>query len=430
MTADSEDTVQSLNCCMAQLLNGGIGQFEFHLKPSVQSEHRWTLNSVFKISSSKHHSFDENSVMKLVKQLACVVLTAASLFVVSPCEALAQGAQMQVQMNAFFNGGGVLSTTTAEQMGLFLDLQIEKMQTTCDLSDGQSKKLRLAGKSVAKKLFSAEGMQLQFGGLFGRNKQQEKIDEDSLSDEDAEPDAKDEDQGQLGQKFKIKRPVSLDQVTKHSLWKKAVQSVLSEKQQTAWKQSEERQAKATRHLVVSYRTAELTQQLLLSPNQVPAVEEVVDRIEGNQLVRDFKTGQQKHVRIVRRNKQRAQVSASDLKEVLTPLQMKVFKNPSSPSTDSGIQALLGQALGMQPKNARSKATDMGIEFMDSGLKVKTVANNSPAASIGIQVGDVVDSVDGEPVDTELQFQAAIKRSKENPSITVLRNSTEVQLEQK
>lgn len=337
---------------------------------------------------------------------------------------------MQVQMNAFFNGGGVLSTTTAEQMGLFLDLQIEKMQTTCDLSDGQSKKLRLAGKSVAKKLFSAEGMQLQFGGLFGRNEQQEKIDEDSLSDEDAEPDAKDEDQGQLGQKFKIKRPVSLDQVTKHSLWKKAVQSVLSEKQQTAWKQSEERQAKATRHLVVSYRTAELTQQLLLSPNQVPAVEEVVDRIEGNQLVRDFKTGQQKHVRIVRRNKQRAQVSASDLKEVLTPLQMKVFKNPSSPSTDSGIQALLGQALGMQPKNARSKATDMGIEFMDSGLKVKTVANNSPAASIGIQVGDVVDSVDGEPVDTELQFQAAIKRSKENPSITVLRNSTEVQLEQK
>ena len=62
--------------------------------------------------------------------------------------------------------------------------------------------------------------------------------------------------------------------------------------------------------------------------------------------------------------------------------------------------------------------------------MKSVEKDSRAAALGVQVGDVIDSVDGEWVDTELQFRSAIKMSGKRPSVTVVRDDAEVRLENK
>ena len=358
------------------------------------------------------------------------MLAVTCLLAASSSESLGQ-VKMNVQMNAVAvggNGAGKLSAATPERMSLLLDLLTEEMQSVCDLTDGQVKKLRLAGKSVSKKMFSAKGMQIQLGGLFNAKKQDGKVDENSLSDEDTEPETEEQGDAKPGQNFSIKRQVSLTALTKHALWKKAIDSVLSQEQQETWSQSQTKRNDKVRDILVAHRVADLEQQLLLRPEQISAVRAVVDRVEGDQLVKDFKTaGSNRLQQMLRqRNKKRTRISKSDLEDVLTSVQMEVWKAPSEEAS-SGVSGLIGKVLGVQPNAGND--TDMGLEF-SSGLKVKSVEKDSRAAALGVQVGDVIDSVDGEWVDTELQFRSAIKMSGKSPSVTVVRDDAEVRLENK
>lgn len=379
--------------------------------------------------------------MKFSKHLLFTTLAAVPLLAISASQTGAQvKMQMQVQggvaggvnvlngANIFGGGGGHHTTTDPKRMSLFLEMYIEEMQAVCDLSDGQAKKLGLAGKSTAQKLFSKGGMKINLARMLDGAKAPD-VDEDSLSDEDKETQESDEPKKNSGQTFDIKLQVSLNQVTGHSLWKKAIKSVLSEEQQATWTEAQSQKRKSTRELVVNHRVAQLAQQLLLLPEQVAAVAEIVGRVEGDQLVKDFNNATSSNImRVINRGKKQKQknkVSEEDLKDVLTAVQMKVWKPPAT--TQNGVQGVFGKALGLNP--AAPINIDVGVEF-DSGLEVRSIAEKSLAASLGIQVGDVIDLVDGEPVDTALQFESAMKKAGKNASVTVLRDNAEVHLEKK
>lgn len=379
--------------------------------------------------------------MKFSKHLLFTTLAAVPLLAISASQTGAQvKMQMQVQggvaggvnvlngANIFGGGGGHHTTTDPKRMSLFLEMYIEEMQAVCDLSDGQAKKLGLAGKSTAQKLFSKGGMKINLARMLDGAKAPD-VDEDSLSDEDKETQESDEPKKNSGQTFDIKLQVSLNQVTGHSLWKKAIKSVLSEEQQATWTEAQSQKRKSTRELVVNHRVAQLAQQLLLLPEQVAAVAEIVGRVEGDQLVKDFNNATSSNImRVINRGKKQKQknkVSEEDLKDVLTAVQMKVWKTPAT--TQNGVQGVFGKALGLNP--AAPINIDVGVEF-DSGLEVRSIAEKSLAASLGIQVGDVIDLVDGEPVDTALQFESAMKKAGKNASVTVLRDNAEVHLEKK
>ena len=255
----------------------------------------------------------------------CIALAAASLLWMPSSEATAQG--MNIQLKGVVMGGGTASrhaSTSPQQFSLFLEMHVEEMQAVSDLSDDQAKKLRLAGKSITQKLFSTENapMRLQLGGRRPGAKPKE-VDEDSLSDEDKEAP---EEAQKPGRKIDIKKRVSLSQLTSHSLWKKATQSILTEEQRDKWATSQAEQTKRTRKLLVSHRTAVLQQQLSLRPEQVASVAEIVQRVEEDQLFVEFNMGRQDSWRMTRRSRSRKQVSESDLKDVLTPVQMKVWKS--------------------------------------------------------------------------------------------------------
>lgn len=362
------------------------------------------------------------------KHLQFIMLATVSLLLISTSEAAAQAVQMKVRVAGRAAGGfgqDRHSTTDPKQMALLLEMRIEQMQSVCKLSDAQTKKLALVGKSAARKLLSRDGRQINIGGLFGGGNPLE-VKKDSLSDEDSEP-QESTDKPKNGMNMKI--PTSLNEVTKQPLWKKAIKSVLSEEQREQWTNFTAERNNRTRELVVNHRVAGLEQQLCLRPDQIAAVQKIVERVEADQLVKKFNSGEDDMMQMIMPGGDHAVVSEDDLQDVLTAVQLKVWK---SRSRSGAIPGFLANVLGGKPDDDddESYEGDFGVEFDSGGLEVKSVTEKSLAASFGIQVGDLIDSVGGEPVDTSLQFQTAISKAGKKFSVTVLRNNAEVRLEKK
>lgn len=267
--------------------------------------------------------------MTLTKHIQHTALVATGLLLISASQAFAQ-----VRLQGVVIGTGDTSrhkSSNSEQMLVFLEMYIEDMQTVTSLSDAQVKKLSLAGNSVVQKLLSTEDMEAtkkRINGELLPDKAPE-VEKDSLSDEDAEPKKKAEKKQRPN--VSLKKQVSLNQVTSDSLWKKATQSILSEEQHDTWTQAQTERKKRTLEALVNRRVTELAEQVFLRPDQLPAVAEVIQRVEGDQLLKDFHAGGSNPFLMARRGRSRTQVSENHLKDVLTPVQLKVWKALKSPT---------------------------------------------------------------------------------------------------
>lgn len=330
-------------------------------------------------------------------------------------------AQAQVQIRIAGGAGNgfgtqVHATLDPEQMDLFLQMRIEQMQAVCGLDQSQMNKLALAGKSAARKLFP-NSKAMQIGGV-GFNKQLE-VQLDSLSDEDTEKDTEEDTAAEQVELPFLKIPISLREVVERPLWKKAIKKVLTEQQQQEWNAYQAKQTEKMRKLVVRHRVAELEKQLCLMPDQLEEVAQIVDRVEGDQLVENFNSAVPQILKVGDRTN--AKTLAENLKDVLTETQITVW------ASRGGMTSMMENLLGVAPANPNSQPTEIDAEILDD-LTVKSVKKGSNAEALGLKEGDVIDSINGEPVDTKLQLRAAIRDANKIKSMDVVRDGEFMHLE--
>ena len=364
------------------------------------------------------------------------MITRAKLFslfamvvaVVATHSATAQ--QVQFRLGGFDNNSP--AAESVEGLTGLLKVYIEEMQHVASLDQSQVRKLTLAGKTVAKKLFAQrDQMKGRVPNLLRglRNKRQQEPAKDSLSDEDAEaskakPDVDEEDEEE---EDPFLMPVSVNQLMEQELWKKSVAAVLTPQQSQKLKEAAAARTKAIREAAVAYRVLQIAERLRLHTDQIQPMSEVVDRVEGEQLIKQLQA--LSPLRFSARNKG-ARISKEQVQDILTEAQMELFDESEEDSRGfGGVNKLMNQFLGVNPK---AKKATLGVKLKSGGggLVVDSVLPDSRAEEMGIQPDDVIDSVNDDPVDTAFQLSQAIKDAGDTFRITIIRNKKTLQLESK
>lgn len=337
--------------------------------------------------------------------------------------------QVQFRLGGFDNNSP--AAESVEGLTGLLKVYIEEMQHVASLDQSQVRKLTLAGKTVAKKLFAQrDQMKGRVPNLLRglRNKRQQEPAKDSLSDEDAEaskakPDVDEEDE----EDDPFLMPVYVNQLMEQELWKKSVAAVLTPQQSQKLKEAATARTKAIREAAVAYRVLQIAERLRLHTDQIQPMSEVVDRVEGEQLIKQLQA--LSPLRFSARNKG-ARISKEQVQDILTEAQMELFDESEEDSRGfGGVNKLMNQFLGVNPK---AKKATLGVKLKSGGggLVVDSVLPDSRAEEMGIQPDDVIDSVNDDPVDTAFQLSQAIKDAGDTFRITIIRNKKTLQLESK
>ena len=205
-----------------------------------------------------------------------------------------------------------------------MSLYAENLQYSLELNDQQISKLNLAAKLVSEKVFvrEPETRRVPF-------KKQElgKDNKDSFSDQDSESNAGKSKAPE--KRLKPKKPVAISAGLNHPTWVKALNSVLSDEQKTKLETLQEKQRLAQRAAAIEFRVYGLLQTLRLRDDQIAAVTEIVDRVEGDGLTDMLREGGIKPGRVIIVDgggfDSKRSLSAADLEDVLTEKQLNQFK---------------------------------------------------------------------------------------------------------
>ena len=359
-------------------------------------------------------------------QLSPILLIAVAIVFGDADTASAQKVKAQViDMNKDIFGPQRHSTADPEQLASFLNMRIEQIDLICGLDDSQVKKLSLAGTSISNKLLARKKKRFFLGTLFNENPP-EAVQEDSLSDEDAESDGNDDAKDQNGQFAMVPTITKLTEIEADPVWEKAFATVLSDSQREAWSDFISQQKTQTRQRLIQKRVLELEHDLCLHPDQIKALSEVVDRVEGDGLVKQFALGKDQIA--MHRQRRRTLVSDEDLQAVLTDAQMKVWNNRNQPSAQ---EAVMADVLGIDFGDDLKTPVKLGVTFEDAdSLKVKSVTPDSMAQSLGIEVGDIIDSFNDQPIDTQLQLKTVLNVPADVVVVEVIRDDKSIVLEKK
>lgn len=100
---------------------------------------------------------------------------------------------------------------------------------------------------------------------------------------------------------------------------------------------------------------------------------------------------------------------------------QLFANGEAQHPFLGIE-MLDLTPEIREELKRTPQIDLSLT-QDHGVLIMGVQANSPAARSGLQVGDIIERIDGETVDTAIDVQAAVERSQvgQRLAIEVLRN---------
>lgn len=331
--------------------------------------------------------------------------------------------ELHAQQNIQFQIGAPNASPLAdseEAMLRLIQLHIGEMEEVLALESSQTRKLKLAATTVTKKIF-AEREKVLLPGPNGLPAgalpiAPVKPGVDSLSDEDAEKTQPEASKPGDGNVFFM--PVEMDKVLKHELWLKTVDGVLTESQKKLREQKQKERESQIRQIAVQYRLMKLTEQLRLKPSQIEKMTEVIDKVEGDQLVDELIKGGGFPI-----GGEKKTIRSEDVASILTEGQLtQLFQDkPSNPFE----QLLLGQM------KSNKNATTFGVRLDENSNEpiVKEVVQDSAAMKYGLQSGDLIDSVNGKPIDTRLQCERALQEA-DVFHVSVLRDGKVIQLEKK
>lgn len=102
----------------------------------------------------------------------------------------------------------------------------------------------------------------------------------------------------------------------------------------------------------------------------------------------------------------------------------VFCGALQPLPLENINALSVQAQSENHTMVVVSGSPFGIKMRSEGVMVVSVSDNSPAKSAGIKAGDIISTVNGQPVSTNAELAAAIQLQTE-ASILLRRNNAEI-----
>lgn len=315
--------------------------------------------------------------------------------------------------------GTANATQTPDEMANLLRLRVDEMRVAADLNEKQVNRLTLIANVVAKKVFEEHNNPLL--APMGATRKRLDEDRDSFSDEDTE--SKDNRRSIERELAAFRIPVEFETALKHKTWKKAIGSVLNDEQERSWGDYVEARDKEVRKVAVQYKVLQLQEQLQLRKDQIQPVTEIVDRLVGDDLVEKLKSGQDDFMMMMPGDEPK-EIGVDDLKDVLSDAQAELFEQKQSAREDPfGAMGFPGRANRGTPKSTLGVRLSSDVE-----MKVGSVTRGSMAHDLGIKAGDIIDSVNGQPVDTRLQLRRALQKPGGVKTVTVLRDGSEIELE--
>ena len=371
-----------------------------------------------------------NSIIKNFCLLTAIVISTPDLIFAQVIQAQAQ-AQVQVQVGGAGGGGfgiGEPSANDVDELIEYFQVQIEDMQNTVSLDETQTGKLTLAAKAVSKKVFGERKKLFQFRGV-GQPPKSDQAEVDSLSDEDAEAsENRNPNDSRRNNRNRIQGSVTFEKALNHKLWKKSLTAVMTTQQLEKLEQTKTTRRKKVREVAVSYRVMQLAEQLRLRQDQMKPLTEIVDRIEGDDLVKKLHAPSSSAIIV---GNQQPTIEPDDVREILSESQLSLFtkQNGSEANPLGGIGQMVNQAFGI---NSAAGKNTLGVQLdtESNGVVVKSVVADSIAATIGIMPGDTIDAINGDPIDSVFQFKQAVKKAGIEFQVTIIRDGETLQLEAK
>jgi hypothetical protein len=311
-----------------------------------------------------------------------------------------------------------------------MKLEIDAMRREVDLPDKIVLKLEVAAEqAIASALKARPPVNLGNIGLPGQDPPAVKK-EQTLSDEDDETKAKKEEQkkaknagpnapqGLAGALQGLRNQVDVALIKQQEPWTKALQSSLSEEQKAKWNALEESRRKALRHSRIANKVQELDGMLVFTEAQRTKVYELVDRVMGDDLanvpVNRGMAGGAGNVVVMMAVQGGKELSKEDLAPILSPLQLKEYEGMKEAAAVGpfGMPKRPGKKDAGTNGEQTSSSSGLGFSFIESpnGLKVERVESNSQASRAGVLVGDIIDTIGDDAIDTVVQFRRALSKS--------------------
>lgn len=297
------------------------------------------------------------------------------------------------------------------------DIEIEDIHRSIDLSDIQIRQLKLAAKAVANKAIANREIAMLPRGGVGRETLNLK---GYFSDEDEENegDVTDENDGLVQ---RVAMPINKTEVLESRLWKEAVLSVLNEQQKQVRLKQEEEFENRLRNAAIEYQLMQYAYKLRLAVEQYDQMREVVERVQGDELVDRLKRGNEID-EIFLQQDDLTNISEDDVVDFLTESQLNRLKSMQNPGS--------GLRLNVVPQRKKD-SQELGVTLEGTrSLEVKKVRDGTIAQELGVLVGDTIDKINDKPIDSRRQLRQAVERTKKITSITVIRDGETVSLESK
>jgi hypothetical protein len=339
--------------------------------------------------------------------------------------------QVQVQQNIGFPFGG-----DPLELEAAMRIEIDSIRRVTGLNETTLKKLEVAGMAAVKNAVKkSQEVKFAFPGINEAGPPQSGT---TLSDEDAERSEKNNKNAQ-DQPFPFPQMKMLDlkKVKEEAIWVKTFASALNAEQlQMVDKYLAER-SKHRRDSAVATKVNELDDALAFTSEQRKLVSALVDRKCGDALANAprpagmFGGGQ---VVVMMAGQQPSDLNAEDLKPILSEVQLVEFKRRQDLAAQGpfgALQRVLPPAVNAQLGLAPPTQSSIGFSYLEKeqSIEVISVEDSSEASRIGLQVGDLVDEVQGNPIDTAIQLKRAInKRGNEPLKMRVKRGGKTVELQ--
>jgi S1-C subfamily serine protease len=225
-------------------------------------------------------------------------------------------------------------------------------------------------------------------------------------------------------------------VKKQEPWKKVLAS-LDPAKVAAIEVFEKKRIKDLRDFRVASKVQELDDMLLLSASQRTELTEIVDRVSGDQLALQprnngiFAGGA---MVVVMAGQASKEIPKDELKRVLSEVQFAEYENMLNRQAQGPFNPAAPPAgFGKNKKNNNDEpqSSSLGFTFKEkeSGLSVESVTSDSRADQAGLKAGDIIDAIDGKPIDNTVQLKRAIAlNTSKTLTMQVKRDGTDLKLE--
>ena len=251
-----------------------------------------------------------------------------------------------------------------------------------------------------------------FFGNGGKGKDKEE-DKETFSDEDEDKSQQRDKEAQAGKPNNalINNPndAIFNQPCEQQEWQDAVKQILTSQQQIKLSEADKMRRSFRRRYRVLAKVDQLDFALRLTATQRVALTKTIDKTIGKSLEARSADAMQD-----------VTLQADDLKEILTEKQLAVYQ-------DQHFEDMANQQKqGLKPVPIKlrmfggSAKSYFGAAAADSdfGVELKRIKAGSPADSAGLKAGDIIQSIDGQHVDTTLQFRRIVGSLKAGKNIQV------------